>query len=81
MREKEDGLERLRNEKDNLEVATRAVEAKLHKCEADLTEAGEKYEERSEWLHHLEKEMREQGWMAVALSHFAQYTYRVSLLL
>ena len=29
--------------------------------EAELTEAGERYEERSEWLGRLEKEMAEQG--------------------
>ena len=41
------------------------------RCEVDLTEAGEKYEERSEWLNNLEKEMREQaGVVADSLSHF-----------
>ena len=45
-----------------MEAATRAVEARLQQCEAELTEAGEKYEERGEWLNHLEKDMREQEW-------------------
>ena len=57
-----------------MEAATRAVEVRLQNCEADLTEAGERYEERSEWLNNLEKEMREQagGVVADSLSHFAQ---------
>ena len=54
-------------------ATTRTVEVRLQNCEVDLTEAGEKYEERSEWLNNLEKEMREQaGVVTDSLSHFAQ---------
>ena len=61
IKEKGEELERLQNEKARLEAATRTAEARLQKCEAELTEAGERYEERSEWLGRLEKEMAEQG--------------------
>ena len=44
-----------------MEDATRTAEARLQKSEAELTEAGERYEERSEWLGRLEKELAEQG--------------------
>ena len=61
IKERGEELERLQNEKARLEAATRTAEARLQKSEVELTEAGERYEERSEWLGRLEKEMAEQG--------------------
>ena len=69
IRETEDRLERLRNEKERTEASKRAVEARLQKCEGDLTEAGERYEERSRWLSHVEKEIKDQGRCFSITSH------------